>query len=191
VPPEFYPYAASIPQEAAAAPYPPLTQSDEEWLSRAFDVAFENILRSSIVQVPSFPTSQPDTREEYYLPQAYVPYQTAEPREVDHCQRGGQSTFVNLNIPYPQTPFVGGLNDDACHPLCLALPPPRSPHSPLLLISEHPPLPPEIPTNHTRPFHERKDQTFETYSVQLQDGSIEEQDERLAQRYSKFPFPSK
>ena len=182
-PPGFNLYAASIHQEAAAASYPILSQSDEELLSQAFDIAFKNILCSSIVA--SFPTSQPDIREEYYLPPSQC--QTSEPLGVDHCQRGGQST---LDVSYPaQIPFVGGLNNDACHPPCS--PVPRSLHSAPLLISGHLPLPPVIPTNHTRPFHERKDEPFEHYSVKPHHDLFQEQDERLTQRYSKFPFPSK
>jgi hypothetical protein len=136
-------------------------------------MALENILRSSIV--PYFPTSQPDTREEYYLPPSYVvPCQTSEPL---HCQRGGQSTFVTLDISYPQIPFVGGLNDDACHPPCLTLPFPRSLPSP--------PLPFPDTSRYLRKIQRTtivlSKKKFDIYSVQPQYGSIREQDERLAQ----------
>jgi len=177
LPSGFDPYAASIPQDAAAGWYSPLTQSDEDLLSRAFDIAFDNIIRSSIV--PSFP-SQPDTREEYYLPPSYVvPCRTSEPLEVDHCQQNGQRTFV------------GDVNNQGdCHPY-LALPFPRSLHSPPLPIPGHLPLPPGIPTNHTRPFNEGKGKIIDLNSIQPHHDLFTEQDERLPQRYSNFPFPSK
>ncbi len=51
--PGFNPYTSSIPKEEAFAPYPPQPQSDEEWLSQAYDNELENIS-----PVASFPTSQ-------------------------------------------------------------------------------------------------------------------------------------
>ena len=151
-----------------------------------------NILRSSAA--PSFSASQTDTCEEYYPPPSYmVPCPTSEPLEVDHFQQG-QSAFVNL-YPYqaPQFPVVGGLgeygNQYPYCPPCLALPfPPLSPFS-SPPHSRTPPAAPGIQTNHTRPFHEGKDEVVEPYPIQPQHDSFQEQDARLGTEVLKVPLP--
>jgi hypothetical protein len=92
----------------------------------------------------------------------------------DHFQQGHQSVYVGPGTSHPYQALVasgpndqGGYgNEHPCHPSrCLPLPFRPSLHSPLP-IPGHLLLPPEIVTNHTRPFHEGKDKSIEQYSVQ-------------------------
>ena len=122
-PPELHPCAIH-PQE----PYT-LSQSDEEWLSQAYDSALENIFRSSgTIDLP-FPNPHADTCEDYLPPSYVIP--TSEPQEVDHFHQGRQG-YVALDTPhlYQVPPVVDGMDNSAgygnwqhpCHPPCLPFP---------------------------------------------------------------------
>ena len=176
-----------LPPGFVTHPLQPLSQSEQEWLSWAFDVALENILRS-----PAFPTSQTIVCEEYH-PLTYMgPCPTLEPPKVDHFQQH-QNTYVEY--PYQAPVGVGNAVDQGGygnhHPCPPSLPLPfrHSLHSPLP-IPGHLSLPPEMPPHHTRPFHKGKDEIFKTYHTQPQD-SFHEQDARLKPRYLKSPSPLK
>ena len=178
----------------------PLSQSNEEWLSQAYDNALENILHSYSTIAPLFSTSHANTCEDYLPPSSVIPYLTSEPQEVDHFQQGSQG-YVALDAPnlYQVPPVVDGMDNPTgyenwqhpCHMPCLPLPFPsslRSPPPPPPLPG-HLPLPPGNPTNYTGPFHKRKDQTLKRYSVQPRHETFQEQVARSKQRYLKVPLP--
>jgi hypothetical protein len=73
-----------------------INREEEEWLSQAYDNALENILRSSGIVAPPFPTSQAD---DYHPPSYVVPCPTSEPQEVVHFQQDGQG-YVDLDVSH-------------------------------------------------------------------------------------------